>query len=303
MRGEDLVSIAFYYSQFWFYAAGIIFLTSMTMIAWFVRKQDRLLKLYYEVYNRDRITSGPSGPPGNDRERMIGRQIKSVESRHQLSKVIYMQALAYLVACLITQGNIVIATARKAVGKNDWLKIYYLVSYPLQGLFNLAIFLGHKVYSIRRIDPEISILRAIGKVFQDRTEPLFIFTQISLVQKGNIAEFDDGDDEDEVDGNHGNEDESDNEDGRIARSAAEDVISYDDSRKDAFDDDDTSSKKHSISSALGLSAGSLFSFSRKSDAGLSTGSSSHLGRDAGLSTGSSSYLGRFGNAGKLDEYD
>jgi len=273
----------------------------MVMIAWFVRKQDRLLKVYYQVYNRDSISSGS--------ER---RQIKSVETRHQFAKAIYIQALAYVFACLICQGSVLMATVRMRVGFNDWLKIYHLVFFPLQGFFNLLIFLGHKVYNIRRIDSDISIVKAIGRVFQDRTEPLFIFTQISLVKNGNdpVPAFDDGvaddvdDDVDyEVDGSHGNEDASDNEDGRITSSAA-DVISYDDTRNDVFEDDDTSTKEFSAYSALGLSSlGSLFSFSRKSDAGLSTGTSSHLERDTGISTGTPSRLGSTIDSGKLDLHD
>jgi len=306
LRGDEAAAIAFLYSQVFYDSALIIFLASMIMIAWFVRKQDRLLKLYYKVYNRDRITSG------NER-----RQIKSVETRHQISKVIYIQALAYVFAFLITQVSVLVGTVRTRVGNNDWLKIYHLVFLPLQGLFNLVIFLGHKVYNIRRINPDISIVKAIGIVFQDRTEPLFIFTQMSLVQNGNapVPEFDEGvdddvdegvdddvaDDADEVDGSHGNEDARDNEDGRITTSAA-DIISNDDTRNDVFQDDDTSTKKYSISSALGLSAGSLFSFSRNSDAGLSTGTSSHLERDTGLSIGTPSHLGSI-DSGKLDRYD
>ena len=156
-------------------------------------------------------------------------------------------------------------------------------------------------------------MKAIGRVFQDRNEPLFIFTQMSLVQHGNapVPAFDDGvlDDgvgdgvTDEVDGSHGNEDASYNEDGRITRSVA-DVISYDYStRNDAFEDDDTSTKHYSAYSAMGLSSlGSLFSFSRKSDAGLSTGTSSHLERDKGLSIRTPSRLGRI-YSGKLDLHD
>jgi len=291
LRGGEPALIASYYSQVTFDIAIIVFVISMVMIAWFVRKHNRLLKVYYRVYNRDRISSGS--------ER---RQIKSVETRHQFAKAIYIQALAYVFACLICQGSVLMATVRMRVGFNDWLKIYHLVFFPLQGFFNLLIFLGHKVYNIRRIDSDISIVKAIGRVFQDRTEPLFIFTQISLVKNGNdpVPAFDDGvaddvdDDVDyEVDGSHGNEDASDNEDGRITSSAA-DVISYDDTRNDVLEDDDnTSTKEFSTYSAMGLSSlGSVFSLARKSDAGLSTGTSSHLEIDTGLSTGTSSHLER-----------
>jgi len=290
LRGGEPAVIALFYTQFLFYSASLVFFISMAMIALFVRKQDRLLKLYYQQYNGDRISSG-----------IERKQIKSVETRHQFAKAIYIQALAYVCACLICQSSILIATVRTRVGKNDWLKIYHLISYPLQGFFNLVIFVGHKVYNIRRINPDISIVKAIGRVFQDRNEPLFIFTQMSLVQHGNapVPAFDDGVDDgvadgidDDVDGSHGNEDASNNEDGRITRSVA-DVISYDDTRNDAFEDDDTSTKHYSAYSAMGLSSlGSLFSFSRKSDAGLSTGTSSHLERDTGLSMRTPSRLGR-----------
>jgi len=255
LRGGESALIVSYYAIVLLCAACLIFFTSMSLIALFVREQDRLLKLYYKSYSKassDMDRSRISSAATNDDTR-----IQACANRHQFAKVIYKQALAYISAYLICQGSSVMINyngSRMVSGHG--LVIFHLVAYPLQGFFNLVIFVGHKVYNLRRIYPDISIVKLIGRVFHDRNEPQFIFTQISLVQNGNeVPEFDEVIDEviDEDDGPNILEDGGN----RIAAGVDVDVISYDDSRNEIFEEDANNSNTSGNFSG--------FSASRQSD--------------------------------------
>jgi len=103
-----------------------------------------------------------------------------LRDRQQHSKVILIQALAYVAACVLTTTF----TTLKLLG-NQSVVIHVLRSTfsPLQGFFNLVIFLCHKVYNYRRVHPETSICNVIVLLFRTSVqEPVFV-SRISIVER------------------------------------------------------------------------------------------------------------------------
>lgn len=189
-----------------------ILVGSMTLIIWSVYRQERLLNAYVKkVYGRrqqrqqhpQQLEDGVPPAAGQDE----GKNLASSRSRHHLTKVILYQALAYVFAFLICQGNVFVSLAQNAdrtriFRTNTGAQIYHLVTRPLQGFLNFIVFLGHKVYNLRQVRQDMSICQAIWHVMIVREEPRFIFSRISLVansgREGDEILFD-GDDDNQDD--------------------------------------------------------------------------------------------------------
>eukprot|EP01083_Nonionella_stella_P037865 103163_1 len=100
-------------------------------------------------------------------------------------RVVAMQATAYLVAHLITA--VWILSLSNGANVQMWAFKTWLFLFPLQGFFNLVIFLCHKVYNYRRIHANESICSVIKLLFSTPLhEPCFI-TRISVVEKYEVA--------------------------------------------------------------------------------------------------------------------
>jgi hypothetical protein len=199
------------FSLIGFFIGFGLLIGSMALIIWSVYRQERLLKTYItKVYGRRRnrqqdqqqVEDGVR--PGQDE----GKNLASSRSRHQLTKVILYQALAYVFAFLICQSNVFVSLAQNSertgiFRSSTGSQIYHLVTRPLQGFFNLVVFLGHKVYKLRQVRQNMSICQAIWHVMTVREEPIFVFSRISLVahsgRDGDEIVFD-GDDDNQDDG-------------------------------------------------------------------------------------------------------
>ena len=175
-------SFAFKVLFFGFFIGAVALVGSMIVITWSVYRQERLIKRYIRRVYRSRSR-------GSDTQ----NHLASCQSRHHYTKVILCQALAYIFAFLLCQSNIIISllSVRLDIERPMGLQFYHLVTRPLQGFFNLVVFVGHKVYNLRQIKNDISISEAIYQVFTVAEEPRFFFTQISLVRHHGDKDQDD----------------------------------------------------------------------------------------------------------------
>jgi len=172
-----------------------IIVVSMVLIIWKVTSQERLLhKMNLAVCNKMNYCSN----------------IEYVVKRHSFTKVVAYQATAYILALLLSlllplfrAMNVVLVTDDS---QSQWEKIYaidkaILVLLPLQGFFNLIIFLSHKIYNYcRASNSGIGICQVLNLLFLQKGthEPVFI-SRISIVRK---EQGDLGDDNDDIGVNH-----------------------------------------------------------------------------------------------------
>eukprot|EP01083_Nonionella_stella_P109666 320015_1 len=63
-----------------------------------------------------------------------------------------------------------------------WFQVVQLAIRPLQGFFNLIIFLNHKVYNTRRRSSNMSICDALRNVFASKEEQEHIISTLMLVR-------------------------------------------------------------------------------------------------------------------------
>jgi len=122
---------------------------------------------------------------------------------------VLIQALAYVGALLICQNTFFInmvylfisSQRTNSLFKSRSLQIVGLCTLPLQGFFNLVIFVCSKAYNIQMTKPSQSFKKSLSEVFLTKKEPIFIFSSISVVQvhagqgEQQIIEFDYGEQE------------------------------------------------------------------------------------------------------------
>ena len=141
------------------------------------------MAIIFKVNRTERILRTVLRNLYGDREEFRRR----VESRHA-SQVILIQSFAYITASLTSLLPLVIrALSRIDVDHRDGFRTFIifdkvvLMLFPLQGFFNLLIFVSHKVYSRVKSDDEISILKALYNIFfASEPEPCY-FSRITLV--------------------------------------------------------------------------------------------------------------------------
>jgi hypothetical protein len=198
---------------YYFTIGGYLFgftclLGSMILIILSVYRQEMLQKTYMtKVYGRRARTSRM---PNASTE---SNNLDSSRSRHHFTKIAAYQALAYLAVFLLCQSNVFISLFSKAsttLRKNEWTQIHHLVTRPLQGFFNLLVFVCHKIYNLRMNAKELTVSQAFVRVFTVREEPRYLFSQISMVAG---IRNDDDEEEDEFlfEGDDDNEDEIEGE--------------------------------------------------------------------------------------------
>ena len=200
LRGSKYMKYGFFFVFIGFFLGALFLLGSMALIILAVVRQDRLLKKYIKsVYGR-RMDQEDNAEEN--------KNLAASRSRHHFTKVILCQAAAYCVAFFICQSNVFISLQRAFTAgntrRNEWTQIYHLVTRPLQGFFNLLVFIGNKVYDLRQVNSDLTIGRAILSAFTVREEPRFVFSQISLVAHYGEEEEEelhfDGEDDGEDDG-------------------------------------------------------------------------------------------------------
>jgi hypothetical protein len=114
--------------------------------------------------------------------------MNDVQRSHDNTKVILVQAIAYVSVFLITTTPAFIHTLLKK--EPQWLVQLHLILFPLQGFFNALIFISHKIYNYRRTHPDVSPCTVLQSLFRgDLDEPVAL-SRISIVQKYHDDEHD-----------------------------------------------------------------------------------------------------------------
>jgi len=195
-------SIPFYFVMVGFFIGFTCLFGSMILIILSVYKQEKMIKSYIEkAYDRKRANNS-----GISDESSREKRLESSRSRHHFTKVVSYQALAYIVVFVLCQTNVFISLfsrTSKELRSGELAQIYHLVTRPLQGFFNLLVFMGHKIYNLKQADRELTVQQAFFRVLTVREEPNFIFSQISMVAGGIEGEEEfnfEGDDEVEENG-------------------------------------------------------------------------------------------------------
>jgi len=98
------------------------------------------------------------------------------------TKVIFKQSLLYVCAYLLVNVFPVLSLCGSSLRFQPWFQVMQLTLRPLQGFFNLIIFLNHKVYNARRSSSNLSIYDALRKVFASKGEPEHIISTLMLVR-------------------------------------------------------------------------------------------------------------------------
>jgi len=97
----------------------------------------------------------------NKQEEEAGHQ----EPQHKMTKIITSQALMYLGSFFFTWIFTVLTYLGDDSSDNWWIQALKLVFQPLQGFFNMLIFVHHKVYNLRRTDEDLSVSEALRIIF------------------------------------------------------------------------------------------------------------------------------------------
>jgi len=107
-------------------------------------------------------TDGPRSIKNiNKQEEEAGHQ----ESQHNMTKIITSQALMYLGSFFFTWIFTFLIHLGDVFMENHWIQALKLVFQPLQGFFNMLIFVHHKVYNLRRTDEDLSVSEALRIIF------------------------------------------------------------------------------------------------------------------------------------------
>lgn len=116
----------------------------------------------------------------NIKRKSPSANMKKASRSLQNSKVVAKQALAYVLSFMLTAG---ILFVRGLIDEPVWMIYLSFILTPLQGFFNLLIFISHKVYNYRRVFSNVSRCQVIKILFgrEAHDEPV-LFSRISLVR-------------------------------------------------------------------------------------------------------------------------
>ncbi len=105
--------------------------------------------------------------------------LNQVERSHRNSKLLLYQALAYFISYMVTLTPLLI---RSLIEEPIWLIRLSFVFMPLQGLFNMLIFVAHKVHNYRRAHEDAPRnYRILVMLFKGSVEDPLLFSRISLI--------------------------------------------------------------------------------------------------------------------------
>mmetsp|Transcript_22154 Transcript_22154/g.33155 ORF Transcript_22154/g.33155 Transcript_22154/m.33155 type:complete len:465 (-) Transcript_22154:238-1632(-) len=105
--------------------------------------------------------------------------LNKLEKSHSSTKVILVQSLSYILALFISLS---FTLARAFVDESNWLILVSLVFGEFCGIFNVIIFVSHKIHNYRRVHPETSRCRVIQLLFKGAASDEIYFSRISVVR-------------------------------------------------------------------------------------------------------------------------
>jgi len=170
--------LAIYYCLIFLVSIG-----SLTIIVWGIYSNERLLKMYAQQLGHS----------------VLGADTLNQDFQH--TRTIMKQALGYAFVYISVNifPVITIAEGKQNLG-NGVYPICHLLIRPLQGFFNLLIFVYHKVGSIQSAVPGTSLWAATHQVlaYPNREPPNFICSSLSIVRIGHEQMQDLGVEEDVI---------------------------------------------------------------------------------------------------------
>jgi len=188
IRGGGSNGVAQFFIVFFFamVTALATLVTSMFLIILTFYKSERSLKrtramMKEHVKEDGSPTDGPhSTKKNNKQEEEAGHQ----ESQHNMTKIITSQALMYLGSFVFTWIFVVLINLEGVFSNNHWIQALKLVFQPLQGFFNMLIFIHHKVFNLRRADEDLSVSEALRIIFTASSMmPEMILSRLTIVHE------------------------------------------------------------------------------------------------------------------------
>ena len=114
-----------------------------------------------------------------------GLVARKVQKTHQNSKIIFLQAIGYILA-LISSLILPIISMFSLFNKDTrWPFCGTYILVPLQGFFNALIFVGHKIYNYRRVHPNLSKWKTFHLLVTGKANDHILFSRISRVDVNN----------------------------------------------------------------------------------------------------------------------
>lgn len=118
---------------------------------------------------QENITAAMDENNNNYSSSLDGTMLRTLRRAQETKGIVTRQALMYIGAFFFSHGFTVLSYAdlryHQYISYTEWIAILRLIFQPLQGFFNMLIFLHHKVYSIRRDNPNESFSQALYTVF------------------------------------------------------------------------------------------------------------------------------------------
>jgi hypothetical protein len=159
---------------------------SIIAISCRVYSQEKLLQKNNDLDKSIRIKIGDNSGQQSQQDHendSIPSDVRPAEEddarmRNDSAKVVLIQGFAYVLAFLICQYNVIIGSIMRRYGNTSG--IAHMVARPSQGIFNLIIFIGHKVYNSRRSE-KISLSKAIRKVFDNGYDTPLTVSNIAMI--------------------------------------------------------------------------------------------------------------------------
>jgi hypothetical protein len=105
--------------------------------------------------------------------------------RNSMAKDITVQALMYVFAFVLTWTFSIVTFFKDTTG----IAIAKQIFQPLQGFFNALIFLYHKVYDLKRVEPDLSAYECLGRIIRSpyKQHQLYI-SNLTLVDVDKFVE-------------------------------------------------------------------------------------------------------------------
>ncbi len=151
-----------------------IVIVLMGITVYCVYQNEKLVKMYSDIYKFKR------GNRTNDQDEI---RLKNSKKTFKVSKETSIQAAAYVIALILSQSGIFLrGSAPQLIQKSSALQIYHLITRPLQGFFNLVVFVGERVHSHKEGHPDVSTCRAIYQIVVIPQQTPFHFNHISMVE-------------------------------------------------------------------------------------------------------------------------
>jgi len=158
---------------------GLMLTIVITSLGLIIRRIHRMEKLLASV------TITFSGRRINRTSQLIS-DMKMVERSHNNTKVVIIQASAYIGVFLLTLLFPLLRSATSSIGeRNDSFKVLIgrlsIVFMPLQGFFNALIFISHKIYNYRRVHEDVSRWEILWMLLRGSLDEPMLFSRISQI--------------------------------------------------------------------------------------------------------------------------